>query len=72
MIRGGVLLFMTRGLAVGGKITLNNQNPEVWCRAIRRIAMHLKEGECPIVFVSVFFWLPLTPALLMRSPRGGR
>ncbi len=71
MIRGGVLLFMTRGLAVGGKITLNNQNPEVWCSAIRRNAMHLKERECPIVFV--FVWLSASDSsgfssyLLMRS-----
>lgn len=64
---------MTRGLAVGGKITLNNQNPEVWCSAIRRNAKHLKESEYPIVFVSVLFWpaLTLQRYLLMRSSRGG-
>lgn len=75
MIRGGVLLFMTRGLAVGGKITLNNQNPEVWCSAIRRNAKHPKEREHPIVLVSVFVCLWLQRYLLMRSPceasRGG-
>lgn len=78
MIRGGVLLFMTRGLAVGGKITLNNQNPELWCSAIRRNAMHLKERERPIVFVSVLaicLWFQQLQFVLMRSSneasRGG-
>lgn len=50
MISGGVLLFMTRGLAVGGKMTLNNQNPEVWCNKIRKKATHLKKDNLPIVF----------------------